>query len=151
MYHIQYLDKKTIDYFNHKLDRCIKDKYRYSENRVQTVNGFQTPNISNDVSIKIKKQLLKNIFKPSDISHLHLIRYNKGGRQELHTHSNEVYSFILYLNDSDGDTVFLFEDRTIFEKPKKGKIIFFNAKIPHKAKISYKNKRVLVGALKPVV
>ena len=139
MYHIQYLDKKTIDYFNHKLDRCIKDKYRYSENRVQTVNGFQTPNISNDVSIKIKKQLLKNIFKPSDISHLHLIRYNKGGRQELHTHSNEVYSFILYL------------DRTIFEKPKKGKIIFFNAKIPHKAKISYKNKRVLVGALKPVV
>ncbi len=35
----------------------------------------------------------------------------------------------------------------IKEDPKKGKIIFFHAKIPHKAKTSFKYKRGLVGAI----
>ena len=41
----------------------------------------------------------------------------------------------------------MFKDRVIMEKPTKGKIIFFTPQIPHKAKISYKNKRILVGAI----
>ncbi len=147
MYHIQYLNSKIVNYFNEKLDGYIKNNYRYTESKVETVNGFQTPNIVKEIKPKIKEQLLNGLFKTSNLIHLHLIHYNKGGRQGLHIHPHEVYSFILYLNNADGDTIFNFKDRTIIEKPKKGKIIFFNAKIPHKAKTSFKYKRVLVGAI----
>ena len=148
MYHIDYIDEKIVNYFNDKLDHYIKDNYKIESKTIATLNGFQTPNIVKNIEVFVKKQLLKNMFQPTDISHMHLIHYYKRGRQKAHAHPDkEKCSFILYLNNSDGDTVFMFKDRVIMEKPTKGKIIFFTPQIPHKAKISYKNKRILVGAI----
>ena len=79
--------------------------------------------------------------------HLHFIDYDKGGYQKPHNHvKTEKYSFILYLNDSDGLTYF---EEPINEKitPKKGKTLVFKSDVNHGAEASFKNKRVLVGAM----
>ena len=64
-----------------------------------------------------------------------------------HDHKKtEKYSFILYLNNSDGDTVF---KEPVNKKitPKLGKLIFFDSDISHRAEISNEGKQVLVGAI----
>ena len=86
-------------------------------------------------------ELYKKIF------HIHYIEYEKGGYQTEHIHKPDDYSFVLYLNNSDGDTVLKDPINKQFS-PKKGKIIVFNGKILHYAKPSFEGKRVLVGAIK---
>ena len=83
----------------------------------------------------------------TEIFWLHYIKYNKGGYQKQHNHPDEKYSFILYLNNADGDTVFK-EPMNIKITPEKGKVIIFDAKILHYAEPSFKEKKVLVGAIK---
>jgi len=112
-----------------------------------TKNGFQTPNILNyDAPQELAKLIMNKIGKNLDLFHIHLIEYYNQGEQLPHDHKDtEDYSFILYLNDSDGNTVL----ENIGEiSPKKGKLIFFKSDILHFAKPSLQQKKIAVGALK---
>lgn len=112
-----------------------------------TVNGFQTNNILKyDAPKELSKLIMKEIGKNLNLFHIHLIEYFNHGEQLPHNHEpHEDYSFILYLNDSDGNTVF----ENIGEiKPSKGKLIFFKSNLMHWAKPSFQGKKIAVGALK---
>jgi hypothetical protein len=112
-----------------------------------TINGFQTKNILNyEVTKELSNEILKIINKDLYLFHIHLIEYFTNGEQLAHNHERtEDYSFILYLNDADGNTVF----ENIGEvKPKKGKLIFFNSDLMHYGKPSIKGKKIAVGALR---
>ena len=125
---------------------------KYEATDVTTRNGFQTKNILTYQSAKdLTKELLSeigNITNGLDCFHIHLIEYFKQGHQEAHNHKRtEDFSFILYLNDADGNTVF----ENIGEiGPKKGKLIYFKSDLMHWSKQSIRNKKIAVGALKTI-
>ena len=126
-----------------------KNNFEDVSEKTCTQHGFQTPNIVSLFNEELLQKILpiKDYYK--EIFHLHYINYLSGGYQREHHHkSTEKYSFILYLNDSDGKTFFRF-GKTFFRKfvPKKGKLIFFNSSIFHGGEKSFKNKKVLVGAV----
>lgn len=136
-------------------EETIKDilsllrKYDFKDisNESYTKNGYQTPNIVNIFNEDILKKILPfdNFYKK--IFWIHYIKYKENGYQTEHDHKKtEKYSFILYLNNSDGDTIF---KEPINKKitPKLGKLIFFDSDILHKAEISNQGKQVLVGAV----
>ena len=114
-----------------------------------TINGFQTDNILQyEAPNELAQEILKTLKKDLNLIHIHLIEYFEGGEQTPHDHHRtEDYSFILYLNDSDGNTVF---ENYGEVKPEKGKLIFFKSDVYHWAKPSLKNKKVAVGALKNI-
>tara|TARA_R100001015_G_C4612436_1_gene167962 strand:+ start:957 stop:1418 length:462 start_codon:yes stop_codon:yes gene_type:complete len=116
-----------------------------------TKNGYQTKNI---ISL-FKKSLIKRMVKYKNfhehVFHIHYIEYNEGGYQELHSHeTTEDFSFIIYLNNSDGNTKFyevLKGQPPVIVKPEEGKIVIFSSHFGHEASISNKNKKILVGAI----
>tara|TARA_R110000796_G_scaffold65155_2_gene150599 strand:- start:20 stop:484 length:465 start_codon:yes stop_codon:yes gene_type:complete len=112
-----------------------------------TVKGFQSDNLLHLFSKKMLQEILPVSNLVEKIFHIHFIEYEKGGKQKEHNHKNtEEYSFILYLNNSDGCTVF---KEPINKKisPKKGLLVIFSSDINHYALESFKNKKVLVGAI----
>jgi len=114
-----------------------------------TKKGFQTSNILDyEVPKELSKLIMKEIDKDLNLFHIHLIEYHNQGEQLPHDHKEtEDYSFILYLNDSDGNTVF----KNIGEiSPKKGKLVFFKSDIWHFGRPSSQQKKIAVGALKSV-
>ena len=123
------------------------NKFKDVSEKTYTQSGYQTPNIINSFSENLLKKILpiKNYYK--EIFHIHYIDYLSGGYQDEHHHEKtEKYSFILYLNNSDGKTFF---KKPINKKisPKKGKLIFFDSNVLHGGERSFKGKRVLVGAV----
>tara|TARA_R100000988_G_C3910861_1_gene121961 strand:+ start:28 stop:492 length:465 start_codon:yes stop_codon:yes gene_type:complete len=125
----------------------LKDQGLDTSKGTCTINGFQTENIlkyktPQEVAQKIILQLKKDL----NLFHIHLIEYNQAGAQTAHDHKEtEDYSFILYLNDSDGNTVL---ENYGEITPEKGKLIFFDSDITHYGKPSMKGKKIAVGALK---
>ena len=134
-----------IDNINNIIDNnSIKDRIETNEH--STDNGFQTHNIIDLFSENLLKEIMpiNNLYK--DIFHIHYISYNKGGFQKTHNHiRTEELSFILYLNDSDGNTVFSDILKEVI--PSKGKLIVFSSNLMHYSKPSYKNKKIIVGAI----
>ena len=114
---------------------------------VATVNGFQTANILDfDAMRYLIDEILEDIIilKGGKCTHVHLIEYLFGGYQLEHDHKEtEDYSFILYLNDSDGDTVFANGERVT---PKKGELIYFQSDMLHSGEKSNLGKKIAVGA-----
>ena len=142
---IFFVDDEIVNDFLTTLD-LFKEKNLKSEDTC-TINGFQTVNI---LALKttryLSSRLLEYIDKKLQLFHIHLIEYNQAGAQTAHDHKEtEDYSFILYLNDSDGNTVFENHGEIT---PKKGKLVFFNSDITHYGKPSMKGKKIAVGALK---
>jgi hypothetical protein len=125
-----------------------KEKYQLKEETC-TKNGFQSINI---ISI-FNKEILKNIINYKDfyknVFHVHYIEYYKSGYQTIHNHEKtEKFSFIIYLNNSDGDTIFYnVNNKTIKVKPKERQLLIFDSSINHQALPSYKKKKILVGAI----
>jgi len=128
-----------------------------------TRKGIQTKNIFilNDFKPILKLlQEIRNILTQSIGQRLeyywaHMIEYEEGGWQELHTHApREDVSFILYLTDNDdGQTYFKINtddglDYELHTFPKKGKLVYFDAVYDHGAKVTKTNKMVLVGGLR---
>ena len=85
------------------------------------------------------------------VFHIHYIHYKSGGYQTRHNHEKtEEFGFIIYLNDSDGETVFE-EPINKSIKPQKGKLLLFDSRIWHCAKESFMDKKVLVGAISKII
>ena len=144
---IFFVEDEIVDDFLTTLD-LFKEKDLKVEN-TYTVNGFQSVNILALASTKeLSSRLLKYIDKKLQLFHIHLIDYDEDGQQDSHDHKEtEDYSFILYLNDSDGNTVF--ED-VCEVSPKKGKLVLFKSDVRHYGKPTNTNKKVAVGALKSI-
>jgi hypothetical protein len=115
-----------------------------------TRGGFQTPNIINLFNDEILKEIIPFNDFYKKCFWIHYIKYRKGGFQLRHDHKEtENYSFILYLNDSDGNTYF--EDPiNLSIAPKEGRLVVFDASIIHSAEKSFSNKEILVGAVDKV-
>lgn len=136
--------KKTIESINLEKEKLLEITC--------TKNGYQSRNIFSF----FKKSLLKKAINYKDfhkhVFHIHYIEYGKGGYQELHSHeTTEEFSFIIYLNNADGNTFFhgVLKGRpaAVVAKPEEGKIVIFSSHYGHEAKVSNKNKKVLVGAI----
>ena len=138
------VDKKIVD----QVLKIIRDnKIKSCPVVTATQNGYQSDNIVKLFDNAILKKIIPINQLHEKIIHLHYIQYGKGGYQEEHLHKPDDYSFILYLNNSDGDTVIKHPINKKFT-PQKGKIVVFNGKILHYAEPSFKGKKVLVGAIK---
>lgn len=121
-----------------------KNKFLDTSSNTFTENGFQSNNIVSFFDEHLKKKMMDNQCLYQDIFWIHYIEYEKSGFQKEHNHlSTEEYSFILYLNDSVGDTVF---PHTRIS-PEKGLLVIFDSSLLHRAEESI-NKKVLAGAIK---
>ena len=142
---------ETVDYLNTLLDFSMKNLPSEHVNfpELCTKKGYQTANIITYLNDSYKKELLKKHFDIKDLHHVHLIHYYSNGYQDLHDHElTEKYSFIVYLNDADGDTVVHLKNNKEYRfTPKKGKIVYFPGHLPHEGLLSTSNKRVAVGAV----
>jgi hypothetical protein len=141
------ISNKVVDELLITLDLFKQSKISVSN--TCTKNGFQTDNILKyETPREIAQLIMKEIGKDLNLFHMHLIEYYNQGEQLPHNHKNtEDYSFVLYLNDSDGNTVF---DNIGEISPKKGKLIFFKSNLMHSGKPSFQGKKIAVGALKSV-
>jgi hypothetical protein len=121
-----------------------KDKFLNVSNDTFTEKGFQSNNIISFFDENLKKKMMDNQCLYQDIFHLHYIEYENSGFQKQHDHyKTEEYSFILYLNDSIGDTVFSHTRVS----PEKGLLIIFDSELSHRGAKSL-SKKILVGAIK---
>ena len=57
------------------------------------------------------------------------------------------WTCLYYVNDSDGDTIFFDNDKNEIKRvsPKKGRVIFFDGKIPHSGNYLTQNERIGVN------
>jgi hypothetical protein len=127
-----------------------KKYFKDVSSKTCTNNGFQSQNIINIFSMELLKKIISfnNFFNKT--FHIHYIKYRNNGSQKRHNHAlTEKYSFILYLNNSDGGTVF-FEPINKMICPEKGKLIVFDSSIEHEATPSFKEKQILVGAIEKI-
>lgn len=125
----------------------IVDSYKGTDHSYHTCTekGFQTVNIVDMFSENLIKKIIPINELYKKVFHIHYIKYGKGGFQKEHLHEQDDYSFILYLNNSDGNTVLKNPvNKRIF--PEKGKVIVFSGKILHYGEPSFRDKRILVGA-----
>tara|TARA_B100000424_G_scaffold77135_1_gene57462 strand:- start:2313 stop:2762 length:450 start_codon:yes stop_codon:yes gene_type:complete len=147
MFQVSYINKTIID----EIIYILENNNIVAVNEEScTIKGFQTDNIIN----LFKTDLLKKILPMEDfykkIFHLHYIYYYLNGYQMEHNHiKTEKYSFILYLNNADGNTIFK-EPISESISPELGKLIFFSSDIMHRSEISTNGKKVLVGAVDKV-
>jgi hypothetical protein len=139
------IEEKTVD----EIMSVIQHNRNFLEdksNLTYTVNGFQSQNIVDLFTDSLKKSMLSNNCFYKDIFYIHYIEYKNGGYQKEHNHIiTETYSFILYLNNAVGDTVF--SKNNIRINPIKGKLIIFDSELDHYGEEST-NKKILVGAIK---
>ena len=134
------------------VDKIYSTIYKYKGVDVSketcTENGFQTSNMLD----LFNKNLLKKILPIKEIHdgifHMHYIKYSQGGFQTEHNHANtEQYSCIIYLNNADDGRTVLKDPVNKKIIPQKGKVIVFDAKIPHFAEKSFGGKEIIVGAI----
>lgn len=138
------IDTETV---NKILKKIKESNFNKCPVETCTKNGFQSENILKIFNTVLIKKIIPINELYKKIIHIHYIRYKKAGYQEEHLHKPDNYSFILYLNNSDGDTILKDPINKRFT-PKKGKVIVFSGQIFHYAEPSYKGKKVLVGAIK---
>lgn len=156
------VDDSVVDYFNGLLN-CAEDEKYFDPSDTCTINGRQTYNLFSKIDVKedVINHLCKYIFSFLDnkkkyfkwdysfIDHIHLIEYKSGGYQKAHHHTKtEDYSFILYLNDSDGDTIIVNQNEKYKISPRRGRLAMFDAPLWHWAEISNFNKRIAVGRVR---
>jgi len=152
------VNDNIITNLNKLLDKCISDNYQNNTNA--TKSGFQSKNVIEFIEPIILNELYKHLdiffekrkpyynFEKVFLDHIHLIEYHEKGYQDPHDHFDfEDFSFILYLNDSDGATNFYLRDSILSHTPEKGKLIVFDSFIWHSGGVSTKGKRVAVGSL----
>ena len=91
-----------------------------------------------------KKFKIKKLLSPDNME---IVKWPMGSFMKKHRDTGDDISFILYLNDSNGNTVF---ENVCEVTPKKGKLVLFKSDIKHYGKPTTTNKKVAVGALKSI-
>ena len=143
----KFIDKKIVKKINYVLNQ---NKINYLSSVANTHKGQQSENIVYLFDQELFKKFIPFNFGDK-VFYIHYIKYEKGGYQLPHNHAgHEDYSFLLYLNQGTGDTVFKFKTFTYTIKPDKGKFIFFSSHILHEAKEVKTKKEILVGSIKNV-
>ena len=120
-----------LEHFNYLKFRTLNQK---SVTTTVSANGYQTGNAITPFLKKELTPILEDLSKQeTNFNYMHVVEYHAGDYQGLHDHSHsDKYSFILYLNDADGDTIFQYADNRIVRvTPEKGKIVVFNPDILH--------------------
>jgi len=134
-------NKDVIEYlqFNHILlmegkTEANSDYYRLFEEKIPHIlNKLKLSNIEIlRAKLNLQTQITNN--KPHFYNTPHIDTYYK------HT------VFMLYLNDSDGDTVFVDDDKNIVKKvsPKKNRVVVFNGMNYHAGSHPYNSDRRIV-------
>lgn len=163
-----YLDRAPehiVNYFDIFLEESLNNPKLVCKQKTNTINGKQSinliDNLDKNLRISFTNEFLMPVVKDFlglytisgiDFDYLHVIKYNKGGKQNKHTHNiYEDYSFILYLNDCEGHTIFYPSggDPKLIS-PKRGKIVVFPSYLVHEATISTIEKRVVVGSIREI-
>lgn len=143
----------SISYINSK-DFSVLDNIKES---VCTFGGKQTENILNQKEINLISNGLFNVIESGfgeacpkfEIVHIHAIDYMQGGYQIPHTHMDtENFSFVLYLDDTESETLFWVNGDIKGFKSEKGKLLVFDSRLLHWATPTNTRKRVIVGACK---
>lgn len=123
----------------------VLSKERQNEHHGTTYNHF------NILNFPVLKNLKKQITDILDGHKLLLANnwsqlYNKGNNHGIHTHSNSVYSGIIYLIGEDpSPTIFYDNDfNTFTNKFKKNTLLMFPSNIPHEVKQLKKDEERLV-------
>jgi hypothetical protein len=138
-----------------------KSKKTLSASNTSTINGFQSKNVISFIPKNVLNELyektenfltkfLKNCsYYEFYIDYIHLIHYNTGGYQTGHTHKDyEDFAFIIYLNNSDGDTKIYVGPEIINIKPLHSKMVFFNSQYYHEGLSCTNEKKVAVGSIR---
>lgn len=144
------------------LHSVLNEAKKYpSVNTTCTRNGFQSYNFISFIPNSVLQEIYNKAQKYLDsvvsnciyyefyIDYIHLIHYNTNGWQVGHTHSSlEDHSFIIYLNNSDGDTV-LYEGKEIVNIiPETGKVVFFNSHYHHESLVCSCEKKIAAGSIR---
>ena len=143
MIYITHIDNDTVDKINSTLNSLVIEEETGDR---ATRGGFQSVNIRHGFDYRILTRFL-----PFDFAYrtdwIHYIEYDVGGFQKRHKHEkHEKFSWVLYLNDSDGDTLF-YTEGSIRVSPRKGKLVVFSSDIEHEAMTTMMGKKVLVGGI----
>mgnify|MGYP003121189911 CR=1 FL=1 len=119
-----------------------------SRKKIEQATTYQDLNILNFPILKnIKSQIIKilnsqNLILTNNWAQL----YNKEDKHSVHTHSNSVYSGIIYLGPVKSSPT-IFYDRNFnkyFHKSIKNTLILFPSHIPHEVECLNKNEKRLV-------
>jgi len=138
------------------VDEIVKST---SVNNPQLQHTFFTNGEVNSKYFDDVIKVFKGINFPYDGINLHRVKanlnfsinnYQSHNHQPIHKdNSNKNFrSFLYYVDDSDGDTLFFDEDLNVVDsiKPKKGMGILFNSNIKHAAQNPRKNfKRTVIN------
>ena len=126
-----YIVDHILEHFNYLKFRTLNQT---SVTCTVSKTGYQTGNAITPFLKKELTPILKELSQQeTNFTYMHVVEYHAGDYQGLHDHSHsDKYSFILYLNDADGDTIFQYANNRIVRiAPEKGKIVVFNADILH--------------------
>ena len=137
-----------------------KEKNYEDKKKNCTISGFQTHNIvylipkiffeNFDIALEgfLSKRSERFLFDKTIIPYMNFIEYEAGGHQLMHNHYfTDDFSFIIFMNDSNGLTKFSLPDKDILVKPERGKLVVFDSFVWHGALTSSNNKKVAVGRI----
>ena len=144
-----YFSSTTTDYDDEDKKKWGKESNYDSPQMVHTLYQFQRPTseffddfmkifkeidcIGNDIMSVFRMKI--NVNFPSNKSNkkLHQNIHNDIGRYDVNKYDNFHKSVLLYLNDSDGDTIFFNDDNKEIDRvsPKKGLALIFDSTINH--------------------
>ena len=154
----------VVNYFEDLLNQCVQGNYLEDIVRFDlcTVGGIQSKNVSNSMTKPIKDEIVtflnqyiyyyyRNSLQRFTyiIDHIHIIKYNRGGFQKIHTHHHlEDHSFIICLNDSTGKTRLYANKDPVDVDSKRNKIYAFTSAFFHEGLICDDERRIVVGSVR---
>ena len=140
-----YYDRTSLD--DAVTNDKVKETYQFSHLFFDEDNG-----INSDYYEKSKAVLDKSKINYDKIIRIkanfttNLTSLTKNMYQPIHQDQLNGYSFLYYVNDSDGDTLFFDDNDNIVERyrPKAGTGVLFNSNIKHCGQNPIKNEKRLV-------
>jgi hypothetical protein len=122
--------KNTLD--TPQFTHVFFSDHEQENKRINSTYYYEVINILKDIDISLDKI---KFFKIKANLNLNINGYKKNNHQPVHldNYNKNYRSFVYYVNDSDGDTLFFDNNQNITDRfsPKKGTGILFNSNIRH--------------------